>query len=90
MLKTATVNASRTHQVMNNSGTLERGKIANLLVVNDNPIENLSTLQKPKMVFIKCRKLDTERLLEFKEKAGNRSNLLITGFRYLENMLIEK
>lgn len=90
VLKTATVNASRTHQVMKNAGTLERGKIANLLVVVDNPIENLTTLQKPKMVFIKGRKLDTERLLEFKDKAGNRSNLLITGFRYLENMLIEK
>ncbi len=90
ILKTATVNASRTHEIMNQLGTIEEGKVANLLVVDENPLDNLSSLRKPTYVFVNGRKLNRETLDSFDEKAKNRKNLIATALRYLENLIVEK
>jgi hypothetical protein len=90
VLKTATVNASKTHSIMNNMGTIEVGKIANLVLMDNNPLLELSALQKPSTVFIKGRKLNRETLDSFEEKARNRNNLIASAVRYLENLIIEK
>ncbi|MCA0131726.1 amidohydrolase family protein [Winogradskyella alexanderae] len=90
VLKTATVNASQTHAKMNQLGTIEKGKLANLLIVNENPLTNLATIENPIYVFIKGRKLSRETLDFFNEKAKNRKNLIATGLKYLENLIIEK
>ncbi|WP_370478372.1 amidohydrolase family protein [Tamlana flava] len=89
-LKTATANPSKTHNFMNSLGTIEEGKIANLLIVDKNPLLELSSLEKPSFVFIKGRKLNRETLDYFDEKAKNRNNLIATALRYLENLIIEK
>ena len=75
---------------MNNMGTIEVGKFANLLLVDTNPLLDLSTLQNPTKVFIKGRKLDRETLDSFENEAKNRSNLIASVLRYLENLIIEK
>ena len=90
VLKTATVNASQTHAIMNQLGTIEEGKVANLLLVDENPLTNLTTLENPTYVFIKGRKLNRKKLDSFNEEAKNRKNLIATGIRYLENLIIEK
>ncbi|WP_027076297.1 amidohydrolase family protein [Maribacter antarcticus] len=90
VLKTATVNASKTHSIMNEMGTIEVGKIANLMLIDDNPLLNLSALQNPTDVFIKGRKLNKETLDSFEEKARNRNNLIASAVRYLENLIIER
>lgn len=90
VLKTATINASRVHSIMNEMGTIEVGKIANILLVNDNPLSNLSTLKNPTMVFIKGRKLDRKTLNSFEKKARNRNNLIASVVRYAENLIFEK
>jgi len=90
ILKTATINASKTHIIMNNMGTIEVGKFANLLLVDANPLLDLSALQNPTKVFIKGRKLDRETLDSFENEAKNRSNLIASAVRYLENLIIEK
>ncbi|RSK39060.1 amidohydrolase family protein [Mangrovimonas spongiae] len=90
VLKTATVNAAQTHKIMNNMGTIEVGKVANLLLVDANPLSNLSTMQTPKTVFIKGKKLEETHLDYFKQKAKNRKNLIASAFRYIENLMIEK
>ena len=90
VLKTATINASKTHSIMNNMGTIEVGKIANLLLVDSNPLLDLSALQNPTIVFIKGRKLNKDSLNYFEEKARNRKNLIASAVRYLENLIIEK
>ena len=90
VLKTATVNASQTHSMMNRLGTIEEGKIANLLLVDENPLVKLSSLRNPAYVFVKGRKLNRETLDSFNEKAKNRKNLTATALRYLENLIIEK
>jgi len=90
VLKTATINASKTHSIMNDMGTIEVGKIANLMLINNNPLLNLSALQNPSTVFIKGRKLNRETLNNFEHQARNRNNLLISTLRYVENLIIEK
>jgi len=69
-------------------GTIENGKIANLLLLESNPLLDLSALKKPLIVFIKGRKLDREKLDYFTEKAKNRKNLMASALRYLENLIV--
>jgi predicted amidohydrolase YtcJ len=90
VLKTATVNASQTHSMMNQLGTIEEGKIANVLLVDENPLVTLSSLKNPTYVFVKGRKLNRETLDSFNENAKNRKNLIATALKYLENLIIEK
>ncbi len=90
VLKTATVNASKTHSIMNSMGTIQVGKIANLLLVDDNPLITLSSLENPNCVFVKGRKLNRKTLDSFNAKAKNRKNLMASAIRYLENLLFEK
>ena len=90
VLKTATVNASKTHLIMNNMGTIEIGKVANLILIDRNPLVDLSALKNPKTVFVKGRKLDRKTLDNFENKARNRNNLIASAARYLENLIVEK
>lgn len=88
-LRTATVNASKTHKLMRNMGTIESGKVANLLLVNSNPLENLTAVRKPNAVFIKGRRVDRLTLDKFEENASNRQGLIATVVRYVENLISE-
>ena len=90
VLKTATVNASKTHSIMNQMGTIEEGKIANLMLLDHNPLLDLFALQKPKIVFIKGRKLNRKTLDSFEKQAKNRNNTIASALRYIENLIIEK
>ncbi len=90
VLKTATVNASKTHSVMSNMGTIEVGKVANLILIENNPLLDLSALQNPSTVFIKGKKLNRETLNHFENQARNRKNLMASALRYLENLVFEK
>ncbi|MFH4966420.1 amidohydrolase family protein [Gaetbulibacter sp. M235] len=90
VLKTATINASKTHTIMNQLGTIEVGKIANLLIVDNNPLIELSTLKNPSFVIVKGRKLNRSTLNSFEEKAKSRKNLIASALRYLENLIFEK
>lgn len=90
VLKTATINASQTHSIMSNIGSIEEGKVANLLILEGNPLLELSSLENPSFVFIKGRKLSREQLDTFNDKAENRKNLIASVFRYFENFIREK
>ncbi len=90
VLKTATVNPAKTHNFLNDLGSIEKGKMANLLLLDENPLEELKTLQTPKMVFVKGRKVNREQLSLFTEKAKNRNNLMATALRYAEYLLLER
>ena len=90
VLKTATVNPTKTHSQFESLGTIEEGKVANLLVLDTNPLEDLSVLSKPSTVFIKGKKLNRDKLNSFNLKAKNRKNLMASAIRYVENLVVEK
>ena len=90
VLKTATVNASKIHEKMNDLGSIEEGKVANLILLTNNPLSELSALQSPTNVFIKGKKVNRETLDYYEEKAKNRSNLIPSAIRYLEHLIIER
>lgn len=90
VLRTATVNAAQTHYIMNQLGTIEEGKVANLLLLDNNPLLELSTLKNPSSIFIKGRQIKRKTLHSFKEKAKKRKNLITSALRYSENLLMEK
>ncbi len=90
VLKTATINPSKTHKELEQIGSIEKGKMANFILTSKNPLEDLSVLNNPEWVMVKGRKLNKTLLNEFTENARDRSNLVVTGLRYGEYMLVEK
>lgn len=90
VLQTATVNPSRVHNFLADMGTIEVGKRANLLLTVGNPLEDLVTLRQPEVVFINGRKIERATLEQFVEEAKDRNNLLVSGLRYAENLMVEK
>jgi imidazolonepropionase-like amidohydrolase len=89
-LKTATINAAQTHQKMNHLGTVAIGKTANLILVRENPLEQLRVLKKPEMVIVKGAVYKQQELQKFIKRAKNRSNTIATFIRYVENWIVEK
>ena len=90
VLKTATVNPTKTHSHFESLGTIEEGKIANLLILDANPLEDLSVLSRPSTVFIKGKKLNRDELDSFNLKAKDRKNVIASALRYAENLVFEK
>ena len=51
VLVAATKNCAEMCGVLDDLGTIERGKLADLIVVSENPLKNISNLRKLEMVF---------------------------------------
>lgn len=81
-LRTATYNPTRVYPAFQTFGTIEEGKMANLIVSAKNPLENLSTLKEPEYVIIKGHMLDKDMIETLKQKAYKRNNYLSTLLRY--------
>jgi hypothetical protein len=90
VLKTATINPSKTHKELTQIGTIENGKLANFILTSKNPLEDLSVLKNPEWVMVKGRKINKKILNQFTENASDRNNLIVTAFRYAEYLLVEK
>ena len=90
VLKTATINPTKTHKKFNHFGSIEKGKYANFIVTKNNPLKDLNSLKKPQWLMVKGRKINKTLLNIFKEKAKDRSNLIVTGLRYVEYLIVEK
>jgi imidazolonepropionase-like amidohydrolase len=60
-LVAATRNCADLCEVLDKLGTVEEGKIADLIVLSDNPLDNISNLRKLKMVFKDGKKVNLEK-----------------------------
>ncbi|WP_375585246.1 amidohydrolase family protein [Cyclobacterium xiamenense] len=89
-LQTATVNPAKTHDFLANTGTVEVGKKANLVLVEGNPLKDPNTLRKPLGVWVGGRHISREQLEGFTDRARNRKNLLPSVLRYGEYLLRER
>tara|TARA_R110002050_G_scaffold294238_4_gene451766 strand:+ start:2653 stop:4086 length:1434 start_codon:yes stop_codon:yes gene_type:complete len=89
-IKTATINPTKTHDFLKNLGSIEIGKTANLLLLRENPLEDLSHLKEPKLLFIQGRKISRKTLNNFENRAQNRNNLIVSVLRYVEYLMVER
>jgi len=90
VLRTATHNASMVHKEFKDLGEVSPGKMANLILTLENPLNNLETLKEPEWVIIKGRLIEKKLLTLFKEKAYNRNNMVVSAINWIENLLIER
>lgn len=90
VLKTATLNPSKAHQEFKALGSIEKGKWANLILCDKNPLTDLKTLEQPSWVMIKGQIIDRETLEVFKDKASNRNNTISTALYWIENLWVER
>lgn len=88
VLRAGTINAAETLEVDNQHGTIEIGKIADLVVVETNPLENIGVLETPKAVIKNGQWLAEKDIMELKASGGNPSNLFISFGRLLEDLLV--
>jgi hypothetical protein len=85
VLKMATVNPAEALG-FKRTGQVSPGQIANLILVKENPLENISTVENPLGVMIRGHWLDQSALKELKSTAKNTS--LIRSLRYFLTSLI--
>lgn len=83
-LKTATVNPTKVYNNYKMFGTIEEGKMANMILSNENPLQDLNTLKNPEWVMIKGRVINKSLMKEFKEEAYKRSNYLPSMIRSIK------
>ncbi len=84
VLRTATSNAARAAGLDETHGTIEIGKTADLLMVWENPLFDLSVLREPRAVIKNGQYLNRERILELRILSLNHSSLYRTLGRLLE------
>jgi imidazolonepropionase-like amidohydrolase len=89
-LQTATINPTKTHRHFDKFGTIEIDKYANLILTDENPLEDISVLKNPKLVFIKGRAIDQPLMQSFKRKAYDRQNFSATLVRFVKYILWDK
>ena len=80
-LKTATVNPTKVYEEYNQFGIVEKGRMANLILSEENPLNDLTMLKTPEWVMIKGRIINKPLMKEFKEKAYKRNNYLSSMIR---------
>ena len=81
-LQTATVVAAQAHEAFNSFGSIEQGKIANLVIIEENPLEHIGTLKRPTVLFLNGQIIHRQKLDQFLEAALNRKNKVSTWLRY--------
>jgi imidazolonepropionase-like amidohydrolase len=89
-LQTATTNAAETHAIMANLGSLKKGKVANMLLLDANPLEDLGNLKNPVTVFSRGLQIERKQLKMFVSQAYERNNLISTAINYVEFLWVEK
>jgi len=87
VLKAATINAAKTLKVQSKYGTIEIGKTADLVLLIQNPIENISLLKSPYAVIKNGQWLSRETLEQVKASAKNTSGYYWSTIRLLETFV---
>lgn len=70
-LKTGTVNASKSLEIFDKNGTIEEGKNANLLILDENPLIDITNTKKINSVIKKGNYYNREKLDELLENVKN-------------------
>lgn len=87
VLQAATINAARAMNLTEQYGSVEDGKIADLVLVKTNPLLDLKVLANPQAVVKSGQWLSGEDIRALKESAKSPSNLYISLGRLLQDLL---
>lgn len=87
VLQAATINAAETLGIDSQYGSVEAGKIADLVVVAENPLLDLQALSQPVAVIKAGQWLSETDLTALRESGKNPSNFYISLGRLLEDLL---
>ena len=88
VLQAATINAAETLGKGDQYGSIEVGKIADLVVVAQNPLEGLETLRQPKAVIKAGQWIPETDLAALRESGKKPSNFYISLGRLMEDLLV--
>ncbi len=89
ILAMGTVNAARVLRVEDHLGTIEEGKIADLVLVAQNPLEDPASLRRPLAVVKDGQWLDKDTLETLRQSASKPSSTYLTMGRVLEFLLYD-
>lgn len=64
ILKTATYNVAEFYNELNNFGTIEKDKIADIIILDGNPIEDINNLGKISSIFLNGKLYNKEELID--------------------------
>ena len=67
-LQTATINPALFFQITKDYGTVEEGKIANLVLLDKNPLENIANTKRINAVFVNGKYFDKAGLKQMLQK----------------------
>ena len=88
VLQAATINAAETLGKGDQYGSIEVGKIADLVVVAQNPLEGLETLRQPKAVIKAGQWIPEADLAALRESGKKPSNFYLSLGRLMEDLLV--
>jgi imidazolonepropionase-like amidohydrolase len=71
-LKTATINPAKTFGMDHQLGSLEAGKLADLIVIDGNPLQNIQDSDKVTMTMVNGRLFDAASMNELNGKQAKR------------------
>ncbi len=89
VLAMGTINAAQVLRVEDRLGTIETGKIADLVLVGRNPLEDPAYLRQPLAVIKNGQWLDAQDLENLRQSASNPSSIYLTTGRVFEFLLHE-
>ena len=87
ILAAATINAVETLGVADRYGSIEVGKVADLVLTGSNPLDDLRTLRHPLGVVKAGQWVSEEQLESLRESGKHPSNFYISLGRLLEDLL---
>jgi len=87
ILKAATINAAQTLRVENEYGSVEVGKVADLVLVTSNPLDDLRVLKQPYAVVKKGQWLNENKLRQLQQRAKNTASYYWSLVRLAEDYL---
>ena len=87
ILEMATINAARVLRVNDRLGSIEAGKVADLVMTRSNPVEDPGALRSPAAVVKNGQWLGPAELQALKDSAENPSNAYFTFGRLLEFLI---
>ena len=89
ILRMGTINSARILRSADRYGSIEIGKVADLVVTRDNPLDALATLSEPYAVVKRGQWLDQDALEQLKRSAKHPSSTYLTMGRILEFVLLK-